>query len=464
MLLLLYNQNPFVGVAAAGAAGSVSAKVIPAFDGVAASTATGAFSSGVAFTVAGVAAATGAGALIAGDAQVPNGAAATASAGDLGIAAAVALDGASATTSAGFLSSAAVTATGVSATGAVGDLGLVEDTSPAFTGAAVAAAAGALAISTEGTLAGTAAAAAAGDLRPGGHAVLAGAAAAGAAGALYSGIVVAPPIGVAATSSAGAVGAGPAAFLGGAAAIASAGSPAVSIVDLDRLVQQAEFGDEIELYELDATAIGGDVYRFTSTALADRPVSWGGNDYSPVPVEAEGWQWTGQGPLPTPVLRVANVSLAFGAATIAFNDLMGATVTRIRTLRRFLDGESDADDTAHFDPDIYRIDRKRKQTKTVIEWELAAALDQQGVFLPRRPILRNACTHRYRVWNGTAFDYSKATCPYAGTDYFTASGASTAEAAADRCGKKLSDCKARFGSAPLPTRAFPGVARTQSAN
>jgi lambda family phage minor tail protein L len=229
-------------------------------------------------------------------------------------------------------------------------------------------------------------------------------------------------------------------------------------VGLTALVQGFELDDYVELYELDARSLGGDITRFTSSAFETGPVRRGGNDYLPMPVETEGWEWSGRGPLPTPILRVANVSLAFGAAVIAFGDLLGATVTRIRTFRRYLDGQPLADSTACFPLDIYRIDRKRLYTKVVIEWELAAATDQQGVYLPRRPILRNACTHRYRIWTGTSFDYTEATCPYAGDDYFDANGRPTT-AAGDRCGKKLSDCKLRFGTAPLPTRAFPGVAR-----
>lgn len=239
-------------------------------------------------------------------------------------------------------------------------------------------------------------------------------------------------------------------------------TPVVITDALQRLVQGPALDDFVELYDLDATAIGGDVYRFTSTAFPTDMIRWNGNAYAPIPVETSGWEWSGRGTLPTPLLRVSNVSLAFGAAAIAFGDLLGATLTRTRTFRRFLDGQANADPDAHFPLDIYRIDRKRLMTKAVIEWELAAVMDQQGLYLPRRPILRNACTHRYRVFDVDLNDfvYTHATCPYAGSAHFTETGAATTDPSADHCGKRLSDCKKRFGSLPLPTRSFPGVART----
>lgn len=253
--------------------------------------------------------------------------------------------------------------------------------------------------------------------------------------------------------------------LDGIVAFGSAGSPLVSvldIVDINALVQRPETDDYVVLYEIDATVIGGDVYRFTSSAFESAPVYFGGNLYSPIPVDSDGWEWGGRSALPQPILRVSNVSLGFGAAVIAFGDLKGATVTRKRTFRRYLDGQPYADPEQFFPVDVYKINRKRTHNNKLIEWELSAATDQSGVYLPQRPILRNACTHKYRRWDPDTltFDYTKATCPYAEESYFDANG-NVVEAPQDRCGKKLSDCVLRFQSAPLPTRAFPGVARSQ---
>jgi lambda family phage minor tail protein L len=95
-------------------------------------------------------------------------------------------------------------------------------------------------------------------------------------------------------------------------------------------------------------------------------------------------------------------------------DLLGATLTRLRTFRRFLDGEPDADPTAHFEPDIWRLERKTRQDAVLVEWELASVLEQEGRRLPGRQMLRDLCSHSYRRWTGSRFDYAAASCPYTG--------------------------------------------------
>lgn len=228
---------------------------------------------------------------------------------------------------------------------------------------------------------------------------------------------------------------------------------------LETLAQQAATDDIVHLYALDATSLGGEIYRFTSSAFEALPVTWQGNIYAPVPVETEGWEWNGSGSLPTPTLKVSNIGNGFGGAVIGFGDLVGCPFVRTRTFRRFLDGQPDADPAAHFPLDVYRVEQKTSHNKVFIEWKLAAAFDHEGRLLPGRQVLRDTCTHRYRRWNGTAFDFTKATCPYVGDLFFTTTGAATADPAEDRCGKRLSDCKKRFADDPLPTRAFPGVSR-----
>ncbi len=233
-------------------------------------------------------------------------------------------------------------------------------------------------------------------------------------------------------------------------------------------VQSAAPGARVELFDVDLTPLGGEVLHFANGTMPGanpgeyQPVRWRGNTYMPAPFQASGFETNGRSALPTPSLRIGS-SRELAALLRQYGDCVGMKVTRWRTFSKYLDGQPQADPNAHFAPDVFLISRKVSQNKVSTEWELAAEMDQQGKKLPARLILRDACTWAYRLWDAeaVAFDYTSALCPYTGTAYFDRSGQACA-AAADNCGKRLSDCVLRFGSSPLPTSAFPGVSHTRA--
>lgn len=226
--------------------------------------------------------------------------------------------------------------------------------------------------------------------------------------------------------------------------------------------QQPAPGELVVLFDLDATHLGGSIYRFVQGHLESSVVTWRGNQYSPIDVVAEGFEKSTEGALPRPKLRISNVAKAMIGAVIQYDDLLGCRVTRWKTFRKYMDGQSSADPNAHYMPDIYAIERRTTQDKHAIEWELASIIDVEGQQLPRRQILRENCTHTYRYWTGSHWDYSLATCPYTASRYYDRNGNQVQSQADDRCGRKLSDCRLRFtGKKALPTTAFPGVARTR---
>lgn len=238
-------------------------------------------------------------------------------------------------------------------------------------------------------------------------------------------------------------------------------------VPLSAHVQSPSLDELVTLFDIDATAITGEIYRVTpmaygnpATGEASAAVVWRGYTYSPIPLQSDGWEMNGKGTLPSPTLKVSNISLAFSSLNLTYGDLLGAIVTRHRTWKRYLDGQADADPNVEMPPDVYKINRKSAQNKLFVEWELAPGMDQEGRLIPGRPVLQGACTHIYRRWDATAgaFDYSKATCPYVGASYFDFNGNAVAAPAQDLCSKRITTgCKKRFSV--LPTRAFPGVAR-----
>ena len=146
------------------------------------------------------------------------------------------------------------------------------------------------------------------------------------------------------------------------------------------------------------------VYRFhAGSSLKDNgEIVWAGNTYQRFPIKAEGFAFR-QGQLPRPTLTVSNSLGTITAillsvnTTTAGNDLTGATVTRIRTLARFLDAVNfpgdinpygTPDPTAEFPQEIYKIDRKSAENRDVVQFELASVFDLAGIRAPNRQCTR----------------------------------------------------------------------------
>ena len=163
----------------------------------------------------------------------------------------------------------------------------------------------------------------------------------------------------------------------------------------------------IELFTLTLdNSLHGDttVYRFhAGSSLKDNgEIVWAGNSYQRFPIKAEGFAFR-QGQLPRPTLTVSNALGTITAillsvnTTTAGNDLTGATVTRIRTLARFLDAVNfpgdinpygTPDNTAEFPQEIYKIDRKSAENREVVQFELASVFDLAGIRAPNRQCTR----------------------------------------------------------------------------
>ncbi len=238
--------------------------------------------------------------------------------------------------------------------------------------------------------------------------------------------------------------------------------------DINSEIQKAVPDAVVTMFDLDLRPLGGNVFNFTSAVVPDgaanQPVLWREIEYLPMPIEASGFEASSSGQFPRPKLTVSNVLGLLKAEMIKYNNLQGAIITRWRTFRKHLDDGTDPDPDVYFPPDVYKIDRKSSENQMMIEFELTTIIDQQGILLPRRQVLRNTCTHVYRVWVPAAgdvtghFDYSNATCPYADTNYFDENGKTVTDPSLDNPSKQVSTCcKPRFPNQALPTRAFPGV-------
>ena len=146
------------------------------------------------------------------------------------------------------------------------------------------------------------------------------------------------------------------------------------------------------------------IYRFHSGSNlnANGEIVWATKKYARFPVEATGFAYQ-RGQIPRPKLVISNafgtisgILLAVNQVTTG-NDLTGATFTRIRTMARFLDAANFSggsnplgtpDPTAEFKRQVYTVDRKATETREVVEFELAGAIDMAGVRAPKRQCTR----------------------------------------------------------------------------
>ena len=176
----------------------------------------------------------------------------------------------------------------------------------------------------------------------------------------------------------------------------------------------------IELFQLqlDTAIHGSNLTHYFFSGVNQKTTSgqivYAGNPYIALPVEADGFEFKGDGTLPRPTLRIANTNSFVTAVLLAVNettpgnDLTGAKLTRIRTLSRFLDASNFDNNTNPYgtpDPteatgqmpkEVYYVDRKISENRDLVEFELASVFDLEGVTAPRRLALDNICQWTYR--------------------------------------------------------------------
>jgi lambda family phage minor tail protein L len=229
-------------------------------------------------------------------------------------------------------------------------------------------------------------------------------------------------------------------------------------------VQKLEPGDEVILYELDATAILGDVARFYPGNPGIHPVIyWQGNEFSPWPINVTEIGMTGDAQQPAPTLTAGDIDGSITALCAAYADLVGAKLVRYRTFGHYLDAANFTGGNATADPtqgrvDSFLIERKSNQVPgETVEFELSSPLDFGTLQFPGRQIIQNVCS-----WLAIG-GYRGPYCGYTGSAYFDKSDNAVADPSLDRCGGYLTSCKARFGASnPLPFGSFPAATLIQT--
>ena len=225
--------------------------------------------------------------------------------------------------------------------------------------------------------------------------------------------------------------------------------------------QRFDPGALVELFEIDARAVGGHRHRFVPGPWNGAPVTFGEAVYTPTPVNLSGLGHAAGGPELRPTLRLSALNATIANAALGTESWAGATLTRLRTFTKYLDGAAEADPARHWPAEVWVVARLASATKHEVLWQLASPLELEGRMLPGRQVIRDVCAWRYREWDGTTWHDTRAECPYSRDEYFDAGDNPVTEPEQDVCSRRLSGCKARFPDQALPFGGFPGVGRVR---
>jgi len=155
--------------------------------------------------------------------------------------------------------------------------------------------------------------------------------------------------------------------------------------------------------------------------LINSSIYWKGKEYQACPIQADGFEISARGTLPTPTLSISVSDegipylTQFKERLLVLGDLVGSKVTRIRTFAKYLDFANfidsvppegfSPDQNTELPKDIYYIEKKSAENKNMIQYQLASILDVEGIKLPARLVLNNSCPFTYRG-EGCLYEFS----------------------------------------------------------
>lgn len=217
-------------------------------------------------------------------------------------------------------------------------------------------------------------------------------------------------------------------------------------------------GNLIDLYEIDLRPIGVQIIIYVAPYSDENggDILFQGTMYQSFPIIAGGFDRSGKGPEKRPKVTISNYSGILSQYMATTSDMIGAKVIRKRTLTKYL-GTMTKDESSYI-REVYYIEQKITESAEMIEFELSSALDFLDKKLPGRVCIANSCPWSYKSSiNGSG-------CTWHGTDpskWFDRYGNPVASADLDVCGKRLSDCKLRFGEFnALDYGGFPALGRS----
>lgn len=221
--------------------------------------------------------------------------------------------------------------------------------------------------------------------------------------------------------------------------------------DMRIAVTQIEQSAMLDLYEVDLSRFGGNVYRFHDgmNGLL-KPVIWQGNRYDPYPVQVTGLSMTAQGASARPKMTFANIDGLLTAINNDYDDALGAIVTRRQVMEQYLDAVNFPDGNNQADPSReavqkFVIEQRENSDSDFVTYVLALPTETDNAQIPARVIQADICPWRYRGQD----------CGYDGPPVADEKDQSTNDPTKDQCSHKYRGCKLRHSSV-LPFGGFLG--------
>lgn len=202
---------------------------------------------------------------------------------------------------------------------------------------------------------------------------------------------------------------------------------------------KTEQSARVDLWEFDATAIGGSRYFFCNEMNEKgEPVVWQGRQYEPYPVKAESTEMNGRGPAPRVALAVSNLSGLITGMAEDLQSLTGARVVRRQVYAKFLDAVNFANGNPDADPEQevvawYVVEQLSQLTSVAATFVLANPVETDGSVFPARTMLADTCSWVYRGEE----------CGYQGPPVADEFDKPTTDPAKDACSKCRTGCDLR---------------------
>jgi lambda family phage minor tail protein L len=149
-------------------------------------------------------------------------------------------------------------------------------------------------------------------------------------------------------------------------------------------LQKPSIGRYVELFIFDVTPLGGPVYRLCNSGQC----VFGGQTFMAMPCEGSGWKTSIDGAPPQPTLNIANVSRLLTPGLSQYKQYVGARLTRLQTLDKYLDTGATPDSTQVFNQTDWIV-AGADVAKEAIKFKLMSDLDNPSRKFPRGQMLRS---------------------------------------------------------------------------